>query len=107
MSLSIKEGASLPPTLAMAVMVASVHDAFKEAGYDCVITAGIDGKHSAGSLHYVGLALDFRSRTIPSGLRQEMRDKIAKRLGSAFDVVLEDDHYHIELQPKLPIGATA
>jgi hypothetical protein len=103
-SLSIKQGAVLPPELAMSVMVASIHDAFKEEGYDCVITAGIDGKHSAGSLHYVGLALDFRSRTIPSGERERMRAKIAERL-PGFDVVLEADHYHVEYQPKSPINA--
>lgn len=104
MSLSIKPGAVLPPTLAMSVMVTSVYDAFKEEGYDCVITAGIDGKHSAGSLHYVGLALDFRSRTIPSGERERMKTKLAERL-PGFDVVLEADHYHIEYQPKSPINA--
>lgn len=89
----------------MAVMVASVHDTLKEAGYDCTITAGLDGKHSAGSLHYVGMALDFRTRVIPGADREPLRAKISARLGPDFDVVLEADHYHVEYQPKTHINA--
>lgn len=105
MSLSLKEGVSLPPMLAMAFAISSVHDTLKEEGYDCVITAGVDGKHSAGSLHYVGLALDFRTRHIPNADLERIRAKIASRLSSQFDFVLESDHFHLELQPKTPINA--
>lgn len=105
MSLSLKKGVSLPAPLAMAFAIACVNDTLREEGYDCVITSAIDGKHSRGSLHYVGLALDFRTNNMPSGELPRIRDKIATRLGENFDFLLEKDHFHLELQPKTPIGA--
>lgn len=105
MSLSLKKGVSLPAPLAMAFAISCVHDTIREEGYDCVITSAIDGKHSRGSLHYVGLALDFRTNNMPSGELPRIRDKIAARLGENFDVVLEKDHLHVELDPKLAINS--
>lgn len=65
------------------------------------VTSGLDGVHSAGSLHYYGLAVDFRIRY---WLRPESRE-VAQELRSAlvsnagFDVILESDHIHVEFQP--------
>lgn len=105
MSLALKEGVVLPPELAMAFAIASVFDEFKAMGCKCVITSGIDGKHSAGSLHYVGLALDFRIRDVPADERERLRSKIAANLGPGFDFIIENDHYHLEYQPKKPVNA--
>lgn len=72
-------------------------------GVDTIITSGIDGVHSWGSLHYNGLALDFRTHHItdPHAVVRDMADM----LGNDYDVVLEAEgkpnaHIHVEFQPK-------
>ena len=68
---------------------------------ELVITSGTEGTHSHGSLHYVGLAVDLR---LPNDRTKcvAIRNELAERLGQDYDVVLEADHCHIEVQPKLP-----
>ena len=86
------------PEMVMAAMVvASVYDAM---GYSTVVTSACDGKHGRGSLHYVGLALDFRTRHVAAGEHDKLRDMVADALGPQFDVVLEETHLHVEYQPK-------
>lgn len=65
-----------------------------------VITSALDSEHRVGSLHYVGLALDYRTRHIPAEQLITIADTIRQRLGEQFDVVLESDHLHVEFQPK-------
>jgi len=69
------------------------------------ITSCADGKHSPGSRHYTGGAFDIRTRDIPQDQWQIVAGDIRERLGSEFDVVVEKDHLHIELDPKTPINA--
>lgn len=63
-----------------------------------VVTSVSDGKHSPGSLHYVGHACDLRLPSQPHDFVDELRSA----LGDEFDVVLEKDHVHVEWQPKVP-----
>ena len=67
---------------------------------ELVITSALDGKHSVHSRHYQGNAIDIRTRDLVPTARQEFRDKLADALGPDFDVVLESDHLHVELDPK-------
>jgi hypothetical protein len=76
-----------------------------DAGYKMTVTEVTGGVHSPGSLHYVGLAADIRSRDIPKDKQEPIRAEMKTRLGAEFDVVLESDHFHLECQPKHPIGA--
>jgi hypothetical protein len=71
---------------------------YDKYGAELVVTSALDGKHSKGSLHYTGEAVDLRSRTLkaPSLVASEIRDA----LGPDFDVVVESDHIHMEYQPK-------
>ena len=100
--LAIKEGAEvngLKVEMLLAFGVAeSVYD---KQDIECVLTEGTGGKHGRGSLHYVGLAIDIRTRDF---LRQQDKVEVAKeigdRLGSQYDVALEKTHIHIEFQPK-------
>lgn len=93
----------LRPELMVAVVAAE--SIWSKKGVEAVITSGVDGTHSKGSLHYKGLALDFRVNTLPAGTWQEVRNELADALGGDFDVVLEKDHIHVEFDPKEPIGA--
>ena len=71
-------------------------------GLDPTLTSGNDGKHRVGSLHYLGLALDFRTRDISSTKALFFRDRLKEMLGDEYDVIIEYDplHMHIEYDPK-------
>lgn len=66
----------------------------------CVITSACDGKHGRNSLHYKGLATDYRTWVICKKLRPELANRVRQALGPDFDVVLEDTHLHVEYDPK-------
>lgn len=73
--------------------------------YSFIVTSGLDGKHSQGSLHYKGLALDVRTHHIPNEEKDFYAERIRKILGDNYDVILEDrdglnEHLHIEWDPK-------
>lgn len=67
----------------------------------CTLTSGSEGKHSAGSLHYAGLAIDLRP---PETNRDKILVNLRLRLGDEFDVVDEGNHFHIEYQPKVGVN---
>lgn len=106
--LSVKPGVKfkdLQPQMVIACFV--VYTIYAKYGYDSVITSGNDSSHSKNSLHYQGRALDFRTRHIVDAknnpdlakcnlLAREIRDS----LGPDFDVLFENDHIHVEFDPK-------
>jgi hypothetical protein len=73
---------------------------FAQAGVDLTITACVDGKHSVGSLHYAGAAIDVRTRDVPADKLPKLVAQIKACLGDDFDVLQEATHLHIEHQPK-------
>ncbi|HEX9768458.1 MAG TPA: hypothetical protein VGA50_04705 [Kiloniellales bacterium] len=88
------------PELVLAVAFAI--PVFAAHGAACVVTSARDGRHSRGSLHYAGLAIDLRSLDLPPADWEIVRDQLAQALGPQYDVVLERDHFHVEFQPKGP-----
>ena len=114
MALRVKEGVSirgLQPQLFHAWNVAE--ELYEQYDADCWLTAGVDGRHGHGSLHYVGYAIDLRIRNLSAGTGIDaevttkagiLKVEIQKQLGSEYDVVLESNHFHIEFQPKEPIS---
>lgn len=106
MGVEIKEGVSLrglrPETF---YAIERAKEVFAELGYPVTtLTAGVDGSHSNGSLHYVGCAVDFRTRHIEIDKLPALRAELGRRLGAEYDVVLEKDHIHVEFQPKKQVG---
>lgn len=95
------------------VQLAGLHESFRrvlpaaekvygEFGLVLVITCGLDGLHSAGSVHYYGKAVDLRSRDpegvqLPSETKEKLASKLRSVLGCCFDVVVEKDHIHVEV----------
>ena len=65
----------------------------QQNGCELVITSAAEGSHSAGSLHYDGKAVDIRKLGL-------FHREIVQILGPGYDVVDEDDHWHIEWDPK-------
>lgn len=94
--------AGLRPEILLAVVAAE--RVFEKAGVEIVITSCIDGKHSAtGSLHYVGQAVDIRSRDIPAAEVPKIAARLRECLGEDYDVVIESNHFHVEFQVKRPL----
>lgn len=73
---------------------------FQDLEKDFVITSGTEGRHSAGSLHYSGAAIDIRTRHLSEAQKRAVSARIIGALTHEYDVVLERDHLHIEFQPK-------
>ena len=87
------------------IIAAGVINAANQLGLsvDLVITSGRDGRHKTGSLHYRDRALDFRTKTVAAP--HTLAAVVRKRLGPAYDVILEgegtaNEHLHVEYDPK-------
>lgn len=109
--LMLKPGVRLKgvqPPIAIAINV--VHSLWvREFGdpIPCVVTSLTDGKHKDNSLHYIGLAVDFRTKNIARGnaCLEDFAAEIRNALGGDFDVILEgvgtpNEHLHVEYDPK-------
>lgn len=99
--LQIKKGVSISgmrPEILLAVNIA--HAIYLFFDFSLTITSHMDGKHSTGSLHYVGLAVDIRTRHIPKETIPKIVTKLKASLGLEYDVILHSTHIHIEFQPK-------
>lgn len=67
---------------------------------ELTVTSALDGKHSHTSLHYSGNAVDLRTRDLPEGMAEVIVKEIKEDVGIDYDVILEDDHIHLEYQPR-------
>ena len=84
------------PEIVLALIAAD--RVYRENGAVMVVTSVVDGAHSATSLHYTGAGADLRRWNLPNP--RKAADAISEALGDDYDVILEDDHIHIEYQPK-------
>ena len=85
------------PELVLALQIAD--GVWQDLGQELIITSLVNGKHSHGSLHYIGHAADLRSRYFADkGVTAAAMLKA--RLSDEFDVVVEKTHIHLEFQPK-------
>ena len=76
---------------------------FNSFSVDCVITSGLEGKHTAKhSDHYTGCAVDFRIRDLRTDIQAE---EVARRLQEVFGkdylVICElaKQHIHVSWRP--------
>lgn len=70
-------------------------------GKPIVITSLNDGRHGTNSRHYLGLALDVRTRNLTGGEATVLFEKAKQILDpQGYDTVLETDHIHCEFDPK-------
>lgn len=105
MAILYKNSVKFPSVLSpiwLAVQVAEEVYANME-GQDLVVTSWQDGTHSRASLHWVGHAVDIRTKAAGISVEraQDLASEIARRLPpTEFDVVVESDHIHMEWQPK-------
>lgn len=103
----LKSGARIsgmrPEIIFAAVVLDGIHRDLAE-GMDIVITECTGGTHHPGSLHYVGLAIDIRTKDLTDAQKRAFYNKGRASLGEEFDLVEETDHAHCEYQPKTPIN---
>lgn len=92
----------LRPEMVLACFIISQR--YENFGYTCTITSGTNDPHSRGSKHYIGNACDFRTRNVAPNRLTELVDQIKSALGDEYDVVLEDNHLHVEFDPKTGIN---
>jgi len=103
--MKIKEGVKLTALCPqMVVALIAVWEEYSKRNVELVITPGTDGTHSEKSKHYAGSALDFRVWNLPNyeveapQLAKQLQDK----LGRDFLVLFEQDHFHIQYEPRRP-----
>lgn len=66
------------------------------------ITSANDSEHMEGSLHFENRAFDIRIGNIIGDMAYEARlwaERMQVALGDDYDVLLEKDHIHVELDP--------
>lgn len=72
------------------------------AGKGATVTSVKDGEHMVGSLHYNGYAIDLRTNDVPTDVLELLFTELKKALGgisSQYDLVVENDHFHLEFDP--------
>ena len=98
--MKIKEGANIQGiSFKMRKVLKAADKIWKDYGKELVITCGMDGEHSAGSLHYYGLAVDLRTNYFDEALQETVRQELQNELGIEYDVVLHTTHIHAEYDP--------
>lgn len=104
MALQLKTGLGEPRVfglqgpIILALLVAI--GVWEEFGQPCVLTAGIDGKHSAGSSHYTGNGIDLRTSGFTPEEKAAVLERLRARLTSDYFCQLESDHIHIQFKPQ-------
>ncbi len=103
-----------PIMITSAITVAGI---YKKYMYECWITGGREGSHSARSLHYKGFALDWRKWTVPIKHRRSFVEEVQIALNRGllnaaqnadtplyinkeFQMIIEKTHFHLELDDK-------
>src|SRR5210317_1244048 len=69
---------------------------YGEYGKPLTITCGLNGEHSAGSLHYYGRAIDLRTNFWEDDIKQKVYMELRDQLPTGYDVVQHTTHIHLE-----------
>ena len=96
--MKIKKGVNVQGLhISMQKVMKVVELVYKKYGQESVITSGMDGTHSAGSFHYFGMALDYRTRFFENDFESvKVAQEIAGILGDNYTVIFEKTHIHIQ-----------
>lgn len=94
--MKIKTGvqmAGLQPVMRLALVTAE--KIWLKYNQELVVTSALDGEHAAGSWHYYGYALDFRSRYFPVHIAQKVAKELQEACPGSYEVIYHEDHIHI------------
>jgi biotin synthase-like enzyme len=75
---------------------------WEENGQELVITRGTEyaENSSAGSYHYFGHALDFRTSYFDDVTKQRVYEELSEVLGAQFRVLIKPTHIHVQINPQ-------
>jgi hypothetical protein len=96
----IKHGvelSNLAPQMVLACLI--VDKVYNQFGHEAVVTSGSEGDHSKTSRHYLGYALDFRTRYFDSEQIPAIKSRLEDALGHEYFILYEGNHFHIEYRP--------
>lgn len=68
-------------------------------GQEAWITCGNNGKHSKYSLHYVGLAIDLRTRYFTAKEKKGVAKTLREWLGKDYYILAHKTHIHLAYKP--------
>lgn len=75
---------------------------FRANGQKLVITSLTDGTHMVNSCHAKGLAMDIRTKGVPSDMLMTLFNALKRTLDPlGYDTIVEKDHIHSEFDPKI------
>jgi len=95
--MKIKQNVIMPGLkLPMQTVLKEAEKLWKKHGQELVVTSALDGTHSAGSYHYYGYALDFRTRYFNKETAQEIANELQEILGRNYTVLFEGNHTHVQ-----------
>lgn len=95
--MKIKQGANISGIkIEMRHVLVAAEMIWRHHGQELVVTSGLDGTHSAGSLHYYGYALDLRTRYFTGAEQASVANALRAALGGSYDVVSHASHIHVE-----------
>jgi len=95
--MKIKKGAILAGLkIQMRKVLIAANMVWKKYGEELVVTEGLGGEHSAGSLHYYGFAVDLRTRYFIQNIHDEIARELRRQLDSDYDVIVHKTHIHAE-----------
>ncbi len=98
--MKIKDGANIHGLdIHMRPVLIEADRIWKNNGQEAVVTSGLDGVHSAGSLHYYGRAVDFRTRYFDELHKRKVAKLLREALGGSYDVIEHSTHIHVEYDP--------
>ncbi len=82
------------PEMVLAYLIAA--PILVKHGQEAVITSCTDGKHSKTSRHYIGCAIDLRTRDMDDVTADKAALAIANALGGEYYVAFEKNHIHLQ-----------
>ena len=95
--MKIKKGANIQGLdIRMRPALIAADRIWAKYGQELVITSGLDGEHSSGSLHYYGLAVDMRIYYFTATQLLDVTHELKEAIGNEFDVIVESTHIHVE-----------
>ena len=100
--MKIKQGVTMQGLQMEMRHVLKVADSvYKSHGQELVVTSATDGTHSAGSFHYYGYALDFRTRFFTNTKAKQVAHEIRIKLSDGYFVLFEGNHIHVQFNASL------
>jgi len=98
--MKIKKGANIQGlNIKMRRVLVAADKIWGELGQELVITSGLEGEHSAGSLHYYGRAVDMRTRYFDNATKKLAHRTLSDELDDRYNIIVHPSHIHVEYDP--------